>query len=290
MTKTSATPSGQVLAGLCFASFESRRSTDMARLIEKRGGTAIVAPSMQEVPLSDNTQALEFGEELFAGNFDGLILLTGVGTRILIDALATKWSQQEVIAELKKITIISRGPKPVAALKAYLLKPDLVAPEPNTWENVLEELDAHWPVQQKSLAIQEYGARNQRLLNALEKRGATVSPVPVYGWQLPSDVDPLKRAIQSIIKREVDSMVFTSGHQIRNLMTVAAQLGLAESLTQVVQEYVVVASVGPVTNEALEEANFPIDIVPTRPKMGHLVNAIAEQAPAKVKLKRSQNK
>ena len=41
------------LRGLRVASFESRRSEEMARLISKSGGQAFVSPSMREVPLDD---------------------------------------------------------------------------------------------------------------------------------------------------------------------------------------------------------------------------------------------
>ena len=47
--------------GLRVVSFESRRSEQMADLIRRNGGEAIVAPSMREIPLEDNKEALEFG-------------------------------------------------------------------------------------------------------------------------------------------------------------------------------------------------------------------------------------
>ena len=46
------------LAGLRVLSLESRRAAEMAKLIENYGGRAIVAPSMREVPLESNTEAL----------------------------------------------------------------------------------------------------------------------------------------------------------------------------------------------------------------------------------------
>ncbi len=48
------------LAGLRVLSLESRRAPEMAKLIENYGGRAIVAPSMREVPLESNTEALAF--------------------------------------------------------------------------------------------------------------------------------------------------------------------------------------------------------------------------------------
>ena len=56
--------------GLRVLSLESRRSQEMERLIRNQGGEPFVAPSMREVPLSDNPQAFEFAERLFRGEFD----------------------------------------------------------------------------------------------------------------------------------------------------------------------------------------------------------------------------
>ena len=56
--------------GLRVLSLESRRSTEMAKLIRTYGGEPFVVPAMREVPLESNRLALEFAEKLIAGSFD----------------------------------------------------------------------------------------------------------------------------------------------------------------------------------------------------------------------------
>src|SRR6266481_548500 len=131
----------QGLSGLRVVSFESRRSAEMAELIRNYGGEPIQAPSLREVPLADQHEALAFGEALLAGDHDVLILLTGVGTRMLIATLSTRWPREDVVARLGRLTLVCRGPKPIAALKEVGLVPTLAVPEPNTWRDVLSELD-----------------------------------------------------------------------------------------------------------------------------------------------------
>src|SRR6266487_3580973 len=98
------------LNGLRVVSFESRRSAEMAELIRNYGGEAIQAPSMREVPLTDQREALAFGETLLAGDWDALILLTGVGTRMLIAACAARWPKDGVVKALGRLTLVCRGP------------------------------------------------------------------------------------------------------------------------------------------------------------------------------------
>ena len=42
---------------------------------------------------------------------------------------------------LRKLAIAARGPKPVAALREMGLTPAVVAPEPNTWRELLKALE-----------------------------------------------------------------------------------------------------------------------------------------------------
>ena len=231
MTQTTKTGS---LTGLRIASFESRLGSEMAKMLAKRGAEVLQAPTMQEVPLEDNTEALQYGEVLMRGDCDAMVLLTGVGTQILIEALATRWSLAEVTEALTSTYIIARSAKPVAALKKYKLKADLVAPEPNTWKELLNTVDTSWPVNGKHICIQEYGERNLRLVEGLVDRGAQVSSVPVYGWQLPDDIAPLEKAIEEVVAGKVDCVAFTSAHQIRNLMLIAKRIGREAELRQAV--------------------------------------------------------
>src|SRR5258706_2522873 len=105
------------LAGMRVIAFESRRAKEIAVLIEKNGGEAFVAPSMREVPVEDNTHAFEFAERLFAGEFDMMILLTGVGVRALDKALVSRYPETALREALRKLTVAVRGPKPMAVMR-----------------------------------------------------------------------------------------------------------------------------------------------------------------------------
>ena len=71
--------------GLTVAAFESRMAAEMTRLIERHGGKPLVAPALREIPLEDNSAALQFGELLLTEGLDVLVLLTGAGTTTLFE-------------------------------------------------------------------------------------------------------------------------------------------------------------------------------------------------------------
>jgi uroporphyrinogen-III synthase len=214
--------------------------------------------------------------------------LTGVGTRMLVDALSSRHPQQSVLDALGRTKLVCRGPKPVAALKALGLKPTLVAPEPNTWNDLLALLDAELPVRGQSVAVQAYGRVNQAFLEALRARGAVVRSVGIYAWALPEDVAPLLAAIEQICSHSVDVVLFTAAQQLEHLFQVAERAGKQTALEHALRERVLCASIGPIMTEALEARGLRADLVPEHPKMGHLVQAVARQAPALIAQKRAR--
>jgi len=265
------------LQGLRVVSFESRRAKEMAELIRRYGGDPIVAPSMREIPLSENHAALDLLPQLEAGKFDLLILMTGVGTRTLNEALRTQFPQERIVAALRRTTLVARGPKPVAALKELGLEPGITVPEPNTWREVMATLSSKMDLSGKRIAVQEYGIPNPQLVAALKSLGASVAPIPIYRWALPEDIGPLRAAIQKVLRAEADMALFTNGAQVEHLFKVAADDKADDGLRIALQK-IVVASVGPVCTQVLEQFGLKPDLEPAHPKMGALIAESAASA------------
>lgn len=275
------------LEGLRVVSFESRRAREMAELIRRYGGEPIIAPSLREVPLSENSAALGFVHKLEVDEVEIVVFLTGVGTRTLVEAVSAHYSRQRLAELLARVTTVARGPKPVAALKELGLRPTITIPEPNTWREILSELDQKIGLNGKRLALQEYGITNQELIAGLEARGAQVMRVPVYRWALPEDTGPLRSAVRELIDGKVDAVLFTNATQVDHLFQIAAQEALDESLRQALQQ-ALIASIGPICSEALEHFGLKADVEPEHPKMGHLVATLARRGKELLKAKRGE--
>ena len=262
---------------------ESRRAEELAKLITTFGGQPIVAPSMREVPLESNKEALTFAARLLAGEFDMVVFLTGVGTRALLGVVEKVHDRGEYVAALKRVIVVARGPKPVAALREIGITPAITAPEPNTWHELLRALDdagkasPERGLQEARVAVQEYGVSNPELLAGLRERGAQVTPVPVYQWALPHDLSPLRAAVTAIAEGAVDVVLFTTAVQAVHLFQVAAETRLEEPVRNGLRR-AIVASIGPTTSEELERRGIHADLEPSHPKMGFLVKETSERA------------
>lgn len=265
--------------GKTVLSFESRLAGETAALIEKYGGRAVEAPSMQEVPLEEHAAVFAFADALLAGEIDVLICLTGVGTRMMIEAMSTRFIREDVISALRRVHIVSRGPKPVAALREFDLKADVKVPEPNTWREILDAMDRAkvlQPLKGKRVAVQEYGIANEELLDGLREREAGVDQVSIYRWELPDDIEPLTNGIQRLVQGDVDIVVFTSRTQIDHVMTFARDAGPEAAVADAFDD-VFVASIGPVCTEGLRGHGVEPDFEPSRPKLGVLMRELAER-------------
>jgi uroporphyrinogen decarboxylase len=280
---SSSTPT---FANLRVAALESRNAAEIARLIEKFGGRPFVSPSMREVAIQENREAVDFANRLITGEIDIMIFLTGVGFKHLLKAVEKYVPRDRFLHALADMTTICRGPKPVAAMAEVGLKPTHRVPEPNTWRDLLATIDGGIPIANHTLGLQEYGITNRSLIAGLEARGAKVVNVRVYQWELPEDIKPLEDNIRAICAGDRDVLIVTSAHQVANLLRLAQQLNLEQPLRDALQK-MVIASVGPTTSDMLREHDLAVDIEPEHPKMGPLIAAAAEKSAEILQRKRS---
>lgn len=262
-------------AGLRVLSLESRRAKEMEALIRREGGDPFVAPSVQERALDDQSDAIRFVERLEAGEFDMVICMTGAGLAFLRDQVAANSGVERLGAALRRVTIVSRGPKPLPILRELGIRADLVVPEPNTWKEIVSAVALR---PERRIAVQEYGRPNPEMNAALERLGACVTPIVLYRWELPSDIEPLREATRRLAARQFDVVLFTSSIQLDHLMTIATELGLEDSVFSSLRQFAAIASVGPVMTASLDAAGIRVDIVPVHPKMASLAKAASETA------------
>lgn len=263
---------------------ESRRAAEMAELVRRQGGEPFVAPSMREAPLEDHAETFAAAERLLAGEFDMMIFLTGVGVRALARLLSTRYPPERFPAALRGLTVVARGPKPVAALRELGVPVAVKVPEPNTWREIVAAVRGR---PERRIAVQEYGRPNPELIRALEEIGASVTPIRVYQWRLPEDTGPLREAVRRLASAGFEAVLFTTPIQVVHLFRIAEEEGLA-SAARASLERAVIASIGPATTEMLASYGLAADFEPSHPKMGLLVAETAARAAELAAGKRSR--
>ena len=254
------------------AILEARLGRQFAELIEKHGGRPLHAPALAEVPDVDRGAIARLVTDLEANPPAVAIFQTGVGTRALFDATDALGLTTRLLALLASATVAVRGPKPTGVLRGRGVRMDLSAKDPFTTAEVLEML-AQTPVSGRRVVVQRYGVTNTGLEGALEARGATVIEIPTYRWSLPQDTRPLVELMDALDQRRVDAVAVTNAAQVYNLFDLADKLGRAETLRAGLNG-ALVASVGPVTSDALKKFGVTVGLEANPPKLGPLITAL----------------
>jgi uroporphyrinogen-III synthase len=236
------------LTGLRVALAEGRQLEELAALLEKEGAMPLRYPMLNILDAPDPVPVELWLRDAINGRFDWLILLTGEGLRRLIGFADRAGMKNPFVERLATTPILTRGPKPVLALKELGLKPTRVAAAPTT-DGVIASLEGE-PLAGKTVAVQLYNEANPPLQDFLVRAGATVRSVQPYIYAPASDTDRVVELIRNVENGSVEMIVFTSSPQIDRLYEVAAERNLADVWDRGIRS-VKIASVGPVVTENL---------------------------------------
>lgn len=269
------------LAGLTVAAPAARRATETAALIRRWGGEPLVAPLLEEIPVEDEEPLRAATEEVLAAPATWSVHLTGVGTRRWFDRAAGWGLLEPLTGVLGACRIVARGQKTSAALAERDLRPAWV-PEGETSAEIAAWLGGRLSASD-TVAVQLSGEPVPALREALEAAGARPIEVSPYRWSLPTDPADRERAeafVRSLAGGEPQAIVVTSAVQATHLFVVARALGIEEALRRALAERIFVAAVGHVAQGGLEAEGVASDLVADPPRLGALLRALAEAAPA----------
>jgi uroporphyrinogen-III synthase len=264
------------LQGTRVAVLEARMGTELASLIERSSGVPYCVPALRVVAGDQRAEVAAAIGWLGEGEARLAVLLNGAGVDALFRVAAEIQREQELLAALGRAERLCRGPKPIAALKKRGLAPTVRVEEPYTTRDVLQSL-AGLSLRGREVLVLHYGERNEPIVNALSEAGANVRELSLYAWELPEDLGPLARLIDEIIERRVGAVVFTSQIQARHLVIVAEREHKKDALVQALRTHTLVAAIGPTCAEVLASLGIPPHVVPLSPKMGPLVQSLAQR-------------
>jgi uroporphyrinogen-III synthase len=268
------------LAGRSVAIPETRELDLLAQMLEDKGARTVRCPMVTIQDAPDAAPIEAWLEELAGGRFSDLILLTGEGLRRLLGFAQRAGNRDRVVAALRGVRKITRGPKPARALREIGLTPDLAAELPTT-DGVIAGLSKE-PMTGRVVGVQLYGQDpNQKLVAFLEQNGATVRTVAPYVYAPASDEQRVLDLIVQLERGEVDLIAFTSAPQVERLWDVAGKYGVLASLTTGMA-HTHVAAVGPVVSAKLREHGVAVQIAPDSSFfMRPMVNEIIKHLPAR---------
>jgi uroporphyrinogen-III synthase len=266
------------LGGARVALLEARRESELAALVRRHGGEPVCVPALREVERDFGSELASACDPIEAGGAT-LVLTTGTGLERVLRAAGAMGRGESLRAGIARATVVCRGPKPIAVLKREGLPVHVRAESPHTTTELLAAL-APLPVEGHDVVVVHDGGTNRAVAESLASRGARVFEVHPYEWALPEDVTALRELVGALVAGKLDAIAVTTQVQARHLFLVAESIGATASLRDALRTRVLVVAVGPTSAEMLAELGVPPHVVPSQPKMGPMVLALAEHLAA----------
>jgi len=268
------------LAGFTVGVTAARRADELGTLLRRRGAAVLHAPALRIVPLADDTELLSATKELIDQAPDVVVATTAIGFRGWVEA-ADGWGYgEELLARLREVELLARGPKVKGAIRAAGLTEEW-SPASESMAEVLDRLLGEG-VAGRRIALQLHGEPLPGFVESLRAAGGDVVLVPVYRWMAPEDIGPLDRLIDATISRAVDAISFTSAPAAASLLSRAESRGLLAELLSALDHDVLAACVGPVTALPLQSAGVAT-VQPERFRLGPLVQVLVQELPSRAR-------
>src|SRR5262245_59632296 len=183
---------------------EGRQLEELAEMLEREGATALRYPLVSILDAPDPAPVIAWLNELIAGVFGMVVFFTGEGVRRLLGFAERADRRDAVVAALAKTRTVTRGPKPVRALRDPDPKPSLVAPTPTT-DGLIACLRGE-TLHGQTVGVQLYSAAPSPLVAFLEDVGATVRTVLPYVYAPAADADRVVELLHRLAAGQVDAL------------------------------------------------------------------------------------
>jgi uroporphyrinogen-III synthase len=263
------------LAGRTIGITADRRWEEQADLLRRRGASIVHGPTLRTVDLSHDEPLRRATAALVAQPPDYLIVTTGMGFRMWLEA-AAGWNQLD---ELKQAftgaRIVARGAKAASAVKGAGLPVWWRAPH-ETMEEIVDHLGGE-PLAQSRVGLQLFDPRAHPSTLALAAGARELVEVPVYRWHLPDDSEPARRLVEAAVTGDLDAVTFTSQPAVHHLFRIAEGAGQADVLRQALNGPVIPACIGPVCAEAARQEGIAEPMWPDPPRLPAMVRQLTER-------------
>ncbi|HLV68647.1 MAG TPA: uroporphyrinogen-III synthase, partial [Polyangiaceae bacterium] len=94
-------------------------SRELARLVERHGGAPISVPAVREQSELTHDLARKLIGDLAGDRHEVVVFMTGVAVSLLFEVADQIGRRPDLVAALRRLTTVCRGPKPTAALRGF---------------------------------------------------------------------------------------------------------------------------------------------------------------------------
>lgn len=246
----------------------SKIPEDMAEVIERRGGTAVVR-SLQGLMPSEPEEIEKDVRQLTEQGADWIIFTTGIGYEAIYQAAERQNLVPLFEERLKQAKVACRGYRTNALLKKSGVHP-VVSADDGTIANMLDKLKA-FDCNGCTVWMQLHGEMTSQLHEFIAgEPGMKVQAVLPYRYRAP-ERETLSLLMDELLHNQVDAVCFTTRLQVNYLFDYARECGQEDEIRNVFEHHILAGAVGKVTADALREEGVTRMVVPELERMGAMI-------------------
>ncbi len=274
-----ASPTEPPLAGWRVGVTADRRADQQVQALRRRGADVVHGCTMRTLNLSDDARLLEVSRALIDQPPDTLVLQTGMGLTMWLDAMDGLGLGDRVREALGGCEVLARGPKAVSAARRAGLEVAWSAPD-ELFAQIVDHVAATGG--RNRLFLQVDGTDEEALAAPLSDTCGEVVVVPIYRWALPVDVGPAEALVGAVCDGGLDAVTFTTRQAAVHLVQIAETRGRRGDLLAAMDGVrVVPVSVGPICSEAMRSLGMTGLVEPERARLVPMLDALADLAVAR---------
>jgi uroporphyrinogen-III synthase len=238
-----------------------RQASDLAAQLEALGATPILIPTIEIVPPA-SFAALD-AALICLRTYDWLVFTSPNAVEAFHRRAQTRIPPLHLTQLPRHIAAI--GPATLSAANAIGLTVDLVPPQ-YIAESLAQALLPE--ARGKSFLLVRAAEARDILPQALTAAGATVTIAEAYRNQLPPDSIPALQHLFATPASYPDAITFTSASTARNLCA------LLEAANLILPPNITLASIGPITSQALRELGHEPTVEAAEPTIPALIQSL----------------
>jgi uroporphyrinogen-III synthase len=233
------------------------QASELATQLEALGATTILIPTI-EIVYPESFQALDAALTCLS-TYDWLLFTSANA----VEAFHRRAQFLHLTQLPRRIAVI--GPATMRAVNAIGLTVDLLPPK-YIAESLAEALLPEAPG--RSFLLVRAAEARDHLPEALTAAGASVTIVEAYRNQIPPNSIPALQRLFATPATYPDAITFTSASTARNLAT------LLETANLTLPPNITLASIGPITSDALRDLGHEPTIEATTPTIPSLIETL----------------
>ena len=246
-----------VLEGRTVAILRPRgQSKQLAELVVNLGGIPVIVPAIEIRISFDNNQVTGFFDDLSREVIHYLIFTSVNGVNAIFHIASELGRTGEFFDGISKCRVVAIGSKTYRALeeRGIMVEP---LPQEHSSRGLLN-LFGDIGVRGRKIVLLRAASANPLLAAGLDAMGAHTTPISIYQTDY-NHGRVLGELITKTIRGELDVMIFTSPSIVDAIIEMAHKANVSNFIP-VLNNRVMVASIGPVTGNTLRGYGVKVDV------------------------------